>query len=75
MGQHTGGRNTTTNPTTGNPTTITKRQQPEMAETCGYPKRHQGRPREGRGRTPTRRGSTCGLRGRINHSGTLVKAQ
>ena len=46
-----------------------------MAETYGYPKRHQGRPREGKEQTPTRRGSICGLRGRTNYLGTLVKAQ
>ena len=36
----------------GNPTTTTKGQQPEIAETRGHPKRHQGRSREGRRRTP-----------------------
>ena len=34
-----------------------------MAEAYRHPKRHQGRPREGRERTPTRRGSACGLTG------------
>jgi hypothetical protein len=46
-----------------------------MAETYRHPKRHQGRLREGRGQTLTRRGSACGLIGRTNHLGTLVKAQ
>ena len=45
-----------------------------MVETYRYPKRHQGRPREGRGRIPTRRGSAYSLIGRINRLGTLGKA-
>ena len=44
-----------------------------MAETYRYPKRYQGRPREGRGQTPTRRGSVYSLIGRINCLGTLGK--
>ena len=40
VGRYTKKRDTTTNLITGDLTTITKRQQPEMAETCGYPKRH-----------------------------------
>ena len=40
VGRHTGEYNTIINPITGNPTTITKGQQPEMAETCGHFKRH-----------------------------------
>ena len=75
MGQYTGERDTTINSITGDPTTTTKEQQPEMAETYGYPKRHQRRFREGRKYTPTRRGSTRGLIGRINNSGTLGKTQ
>ena len=39
-GRHTGERDTTINLIIGNPTTPTKGQQPEMAKTCGYPKRH-----------------------------------
>ena len=46
-----------------------------MAETCGHPKRHQGRSKEGRKRTPTRRGSVYGLIGRTNYLGTLGKTQ
>ena len=46
-----------------------------MAETYKYPKRHQGRSRKGRKRTPTYRGSICGLRSRLNCLGTLDKAQ
>ena len=46
-----------------------------MAETCKYPKWHQGRPKEERGQTPIYKGSMCGLKGRINYLGTLVKAQ
>ena len=75
VGQHTEKRDTTTNPTQGNPTTITKGQQPEMAEIYKYPKRHQGRSREGRRRTPTYKGSICGLTGRTDCSGTIDKAQ
>ena len=74
VGQHTEKRNTTTNPTQGNLTTTTKKQQPEIAETCGYPKRHQGRSREGRRRTPTHKGSICGPIGRIDRSRTMDKA-
>ena len=48
-GQYIGECDTITNLITGNPTTTTKGQRPEMAETYGYPKRHQERPREGRG--------------------------
>ena len=40
VGRHTGERDTTINLTTDNPTTTTKGQQPEIAETCEYPKRH-----------------------------------
>ena len=40
VGQHTEKRNTTINLTRSNLTTTTKRQQLEIAETCGYPKRH-----------------------------------
>ena len=75
VGQHTGEHNTIINPTMGNPTTTTKGQQLEMVKTYKYPKRHQGRLREGRGQTPTRRGNTYSLKGRTNHSGTLVKIQ
>ena len=46
-----------------------------MAETCGYPKRHQGRSREGRRRIPTHRGSVCGLIGKTDCLGTIDKAQ
>ena len=46
-----------------------------MAEIYRYPKRHQGRPREGKGQIPTYKGSMCSLKGRTNHLGTLVKAQ
>ena len=46
-----------------------------MAETYRYPKRHQGRPKKGRGRTFICKGNTCGLTGRINHLGTLGKVQ
>ena len=46
-----------------------------MAETYKHPKRHQGRFREGRKRTPIYRGSVCGLRSRLNRLGTLDKAQ
>ena len=59
----------------GNPTTPTKKQRPEMAKTYKYPKRHQERPKEERRQTPTRRGSMCGLIGRTNRLGTLVKVQ
>ena len=45
-----------------------------MAETCGYPKRHSGRSREGKKQTPTRRGSVCGLIGRTDRLGTIDKA-
>ena len=48
VGRHTEKCDTITNPTWGDPTTTTKRQQLEMAETYGYPKRHRGRSREGR---------------------------
>ena len=73
VGQHIGERDTTINLTTGNPTTTTKRQQLEMAETYRHPKRHQGRSREGRRHTPTRRSSIYGLIGRINRLRTLSK--
>ena len=73
MGWYIGERNTTTNPTTGDPTIITKGQQPEIAETCGYLKRHQGKSREERRHIPIYRGNTYGLIGKINHSGTLGK--
>ena len=46
-----------------------------MAETYGYPKRHQKRFREGRKQIPTYRGSVYGLKSRLNHLGTLDKAQ
>ena len=46
-----------------------------MVETCGHPKRHQGRFREGRKQTPMYRGSAYGLRSRLNRLGTLDKAQ
>ena len=46
-----------------------------MVETYGYPKRHQGRSREGRKQIPIYRGSVCGLRNRLNRLGTLDKAQ
>ena len=46
-----------------------------MAETCRYPKRHQGRSKEGRKRIPMRRGSMCSLKSRLNHLRTLDKAQ
>ena len=46
-----------------------------MVETYGYPKRHQGRPKEGKGQTPTCRGSVYSLRGKTNRSETLIKAQ
>ena len=75
VGRHIGERNTTINPTTGNPTTTTKGQQPEIIKTYRYPKRHQGRPREGKRQTPTRKGSICGLIGRTNCLGTLSKTQ
>ena len=75
MSRHTGERDTITNPITNNPTTTTKKQQPEMVETYRYPKRHQGRPKEGRRQTPIYRGSACGLRGRTNYLETLIKAQ
>ena len=75
VGQHTEKRDTIINLTQSDPTTTTKEQRPEMAETYKYLKRHQGRPREERGGIPTHRGSMCGLRGRINYLGTLVKAQ
>ena len=39
-GRYIGERDTTTNLIIGNPTTPTKRQRLEMAETRGYPKRH-----------------------------------
>ena len=73
--QHTGERDITTNPTTGDPTTTTKRQQLEIVETYRYPKRHQGRFREGRGYIPTRKGNMCGPTGRTNCLGTLDKTQ
>ena len=46
-----------------------------MAEIYRYPKRHQGRPREGRRHTPTHKSSICGLIGRTNYLGTLSKTQ
>ena len=46
-----------------------------MAETCGYPKRHQGKSKKGRKQTPTHRDSVCGLKSRLNHPGTLNKVQ
>ena len=46
-----------------------------MAETYGHSKKHQGRFREGRKRTPIYRGSAYGLRSRPNRLGTLDKAQ
>ena len=46
-----------------------------MVETRGYPKRHQGRFREGKKQTLIYRGSVCGLRSRLNCLGTLDKAQ
>ena len=75
VSQHTEKRNTTINPTQGDPTTTTKGQQPEMAETHEYPKRHQGRSREGKRQTPMRRGSTYGPTDRIDRLGTIDKAQ
>ena len=44
-----------------------------MAETYGHPKRHQGKFKEGKKRTPTCRGSVCGLKSRPNRLGTLNK--
>ena len=44
-----------------------------MAETRGYPKRHQGRFREGRKQIPIYRGSMCGLIGRTDRLGTINK--
>ena len=46
-----------------------------MAETYRHPKRHQRKFREGRKRIPTRRGSVCGLRNRLNRLETLDKVQ
>ena len=46
-----------------------------MVETCKYPKRHQGRFKEGRKQIPIYKGSACGLRSRLNRLGTLDKAQ
>ena len=46
-----------------------------MVETYRYSKRHQGRFRKGRKQTPIYRGSVCGLRSKLNHLGTLDKAQ
>ena len=46
-----------------------------MVETCGYPKRHQKRFREGRKQTPIYRGSAYGLKSRLNCLETLDKAQ
>ena len=74
-GRRTEKRDTTTNITKGGTTTTTKRHQPEIAETYGYPKRHQGRFKKGRKQTPIYRGSVCGLRSRLNYLGTLNKAQ
>jgi hypothetical protein len=71
--RYIGERDTIINPTTGNLTITTKGQRLEIAETYRYPKRYQGRPREGRGRIPTRRGSAYGLIGRINRLETLGK--
>ena len=73
MDRHTGERDTTINPIMGDPTTITKGQRLEIAETYRHFKRHQGRFKEGRRHTPTRKDSACGLIGRTNHSGTLGK--
>ena len=70
-----GERDTTTNLIIGDPTTTTKGQQPEMAETRGHFKRHQGRSREGRRHIPTYKSNACGLIGRTNHLGTLSKTQ
>ena len=75
VGQHIRERNTTTNLITGDPTTTTKGQQLEIAETYRHPKRHQGRFREGRRHTPTYKSSICGLIGRTNYLGTLSKTQ
>ena len=75
MGQHTGERNTITNPTTDNPTTTTKKQQLEIVEIYRYLKRHQGRFKGERGQTPIYKSSICGLRGRTNCLKTLIKAQ
>ena len=66
-------RDTTKNLTGGDATITTKGQRPEMAKTRKPTKRHRGRSREGRGRTPTRRGSACGLTSRLNRLGTLDK--
>ena len=44
-----------------------------MVKTYRYPKRHQGRFKEGRRCIPTRIGSIYSLIGRINRLGTLVK--
>ena len=46
-----------------------------MVETCGYPKRHQGRSKKGRKQIPTYRGSMCGLRNRPNRLGIIDKVQ
>ena len=46
-----------------------------MVETYRYPKRHQEKPKEGRGQTPIHKGSICGLKSRTNYLGTLVKVQ
>ena len=46
-----------------------------MAETYRYPKRHQGRFKEGRKQTPMYKGSMYGLKSRLNYLGTLDKAQ
>ena len=46
-----------------------------MTETYRYPKRHEGRSREGRKQIPIYRGSACGLRSRLNYLGTLDKVQ
>ena len=75
VGRYIGECDTIINLITDDPTTTTKGQRLEMAETCGYPKRHQRRFREGRRYIPTRRGSACGLIGRINCLGTLGKTQ
>ena len=75
MGQYIEERDTITNLITGDPTTTTKGQQLEIAETYRHPKRHQGRSKEGRRHTPTHKSSIYGLTGRINRLKTLGKTQ
>ena len=75
VGRHIKKRDTIINLTRSDPTITTKRQQPEMAETYGYPKRHQKRSRKGRRRTPTHKGNAYGLISRTDRLGTIDKVQ